>query len=131
MYQNLRMIWRQRRRMFKVPNQFRLHGGNMGSSDLAGNNGAFLVELRKCQRLRCIASDQMGWEHVSVSRTDRLPLWSEMCEIKDMFWDKQDCVVQYHPPESDYINNHPNCLHMWRQVGKEFPRPPSIMVGVR
>lgn len=37
---------------------------------------------------------------------------------------------QYHPPKSAYVNNHPNCLHLWRPIGIEMPRPPSIMVGI-
>jgi hypothetical protein len=40
-------------------------------------------------------------------------------------------VIQYHPPESEYVNNHPNCLHLWRPTGCALPMPPSIMVGVK
>ena len=52
-----------------------------------------------------------------------------MCQIKDMFWGPEDCVVQFHPPEADYVNNHPNCLHLWRSIDVEMPRPDSILVG--
>jgi hypothetical protein len=90
-----------------------------------------MVKVGHGQILRVIASDQFGWEHVSVSRKDRCPTWEEMCQIKDLFWDDTDCVVQYHPPRSEYVNNHPHCLHLWRQVGCNFPMPPSIMVGVK
>ena len=76
-----------------------------------------------------IASEEMGWEHVSVSRSDRSPTWEEMCQVKDLFWDDTDCVIQYHPPKSDYVNNHPYCLHLWRPIGIELPRPPSFFVG--
>jgi hypothetical protein len=40
-------------------------------------------------------------------------------------------VVQYHPAKSEYVNNMPNCLHLWRPVNEAMPTPPSIMVGVR
>jgi hypothetical protein len=73
----------------------------------------------------------MGWEHVSVSRQDRCPLWDEMCQIKSMFWDEDDCVIQYHPPRSEYVNLHKNCLHLWRPIGIELPMPDSIMVGFK
>lgn len=76
-----------------------------------------------------IASDGMGWEHVSVSLPSRCPTWEEMCYIKNLFWDETDTVIQYHPPKSEYVNAHPYCLHLWRKIGYEFPLPESIMVG--
>src|SRR5262245_59480517 len=54
-----------------------------------------------------------GWEHVSVSTQRRTPNWAEMCFVKDMFWEAEETVIQFHPPESKYVNNHPFVLHMW------------------
>lgn len=116
---------------FHVPEKFRVRAGRLASDASFGNNGAFELTLRHSQKVFVIASDQLGWEHVSVSRRDRCPTWDEMCQVKAMFWDAADCVVQYHPPEAEYVNNHPNCLHLWRPVGLEIPAPPSIMVGVK
>ncbi len=80
-------------------------------------------------------SDEVPWEHVSLRANDyrgeRVPTWSEMCMAKKMFWDEEECVVQYHPPKSDYVNNHPNVLHLWKPIGIDIPRPPSIAVGIR
>ncbi len=74
-----------------------------------------------------------GWEHVSLRAKDysgeRVPTWSEMCWAKDLFWDDEECVAQLHPPKSEYVNCHPNVLHLWREVGAQFPRPPSLLVG--
>jgi len=39
-------------------------------------------------------------------------------------------VVQYHPPKSDYVNNVDNCLHLFRPLNAEMPRPPKSMVGL-
>lgn len=64
-----------------------------------------------------------GWDHVSVGRKDRIPLWVEMCWIKDRFFAPEDCVVQFHPPASKYVNTHPNVLHLWRQQDGAFPLP--------
>lgn len=96
---------------FHVPEEFRLDMAPRGKGH-PGNNGMFLCKVAHGQSLRVIASDGGGWEHVSVSRTDRCPTWKEMCQVKDLFWDDTDCVVQYHPPKSDYVNNHPYCLHL-------------------
>ena len=70
------------------------------------------------------------WEHVSVSRADRCPTWDEMCLVKDMFWHEQETVVQFHPAKSDYVQNHPFCLHLWKFRGGHR-LPPSILVGIK
>ncbi len=103
--------------------------------------GAFYLEGPCAKDLFCIASDGGGWaisklpgqpwEHVSVSTNSRPPNWEEMCFIKDLFWEAEDCVVQSHPPRSEYIDCHPYCLHLWRPCVDKFPRPPSIAVGPR
>src|SRR6266446_8335631 len=108
--------------MFKVPNQYRIRDGELGSTDEIGNNGAFLI-LYQSFHLRVIARDGIGWEHVSVSLPNRTPNWRERCFIKDVFWDEEDVVIQYHPKKSEYVNRHDTCLHLWRLVGQEIPTP--------
>jgi hypothetical protein len=112
---------------------YRVRTGLFKSEDDAGNNGMFIVPSYtfSTAHMTVIASDGEGWEHVSVSRQDRCPNWGEMCRIKNMFWDEEDTVVQFHPAKSEYVSNHEFCLHLWRQAGKEFPRPPSILVGIK
>lgn len=96
-----------------------------------GGNGVFKVYV--CGRsFRVIASDGGGWEHISVSPCNKkrqtCPSWEEMCEIKDMFFGPEERVVQFHPPASEYVNNHPYCLHLWKPVGVEMPHPPMRFV---
>ena len=79
--------------------------------------------------MRIVASSGEGWEHVSVSRANRCPNWPEMCQVKRMFFGPDECVIQYHPPENNYVNNHPFCLHLWKPVGADIPQPPEYMVG--
>ena len=73
--------------------------------------------------------------HVSVSvrdgrfAADRTPTWEEMAWVKDLCWEPEECVIQFHPPKSDYVNHHAGVLHLWKPVGIEIPRPPSITVG--
>lgn len=112
-----------------VPNKYRMRVGPIGSDDSTGNNGAFLIPTRPGQPpLRVIASDGEGWEHVSVSLPNRCPTWDEMCKVKGLFWDDEDCVVQFHPPKRDYVNLHPYCLHLWRPVGVTIPLPDLALV---
>lgn len=70
-----------------------------------------------------------GWEHVSVRREKHVPNWQEMCFVKDLFWAQEEMVVQYHPPRSQYVNNHPHVLHLWRWTKGTFPMPPAILIG--
>lgn len=116
---------------FHVPNQYRIREGYMSSDDSYGNNGAFIVPFKSphTMLLSVIASDGEGWEHVSVSLKSRCPTWAEMSYIKDLFWDDEDMVLQYHPPKSAYVNCHPNCLHLWRPIGVTIPCPPSYLIG--
>jgi hypothetical protein len=116
---------------FRVPNKFRVREGKMGSDDSIGNSGAFIIKLKHSQTVFVIASDALGWEHVSVSRRDRCPTWEEMCQIKNLFWEDTDCVVQFHPPKSEYVNNHQFCLHLWRPTNQQLPMPASLLVGLK
>jgi hypothetical protein len=76
-----------------------------------------------------MASSEFGWEHVSVSRINRCPNWPEMSHIKTLFFKDDETVMQLHVPSSDHINEHPNCLHLWRPTSTEIPRPFDWMVG--
>ena len=118
---------------FHVPEKDRLKSGVMGSDKSLGNNGAFFVRSLKHAGIvfKVIASDGEGWEHVSVSLPTRCPIWSEMCFIKDMFWNDEDSVIQFHPPKSQYVNCHPFCLHLWRSTTGELILPDSILVGIK
>ena len=116
--------------MFECPEKYRYH-----YPPSYGNNGLFMIPLAKKGKkkliAKVIASDGAGWEHVSVSlNRDRCPLWEEMCKIKALFWGPEDVVVQYHPAESNYVNLHPYCLHLWRpNDGNELRTPEAWMVG--
>ena len=82
-------------------------------------------------KLYAMASPKDGdWYHVSISKLKHCPNWTEMCFIKDLFFEDEDVVVQFHPKKSEYVNNAKNCLHLWKWNGGEFPTPPADLVGV-
>lgn len=103
--------------------------------ELFGNDGdetsgMFLVPSCKDHKLmRVIASSGDGWDHVSVSRPDRVPNWYEMEQVKRLFFEPHETAMQLHVPVEDHLNIHPNCLHLWRPTDIEVPRPPNWMVG--
>jgi hypothetical protein len=122
----------------KFPEQYRLRKGKMASAP-GDPFGMFIVppNARRRESIRIIATDGLDpdsdlprWEHVSVSLATRCPTWDEMCLVKSLFWDDEDCVMQLHPPRSQWINNHPTCLHLWRPLEQTIPLPPPITVGL-
>jgi hypothetical protein len=130
---------------FHVPEELRVlrckQAPHLETDHRAGNNGLFYIppNMRRPVRLVCIASDGTDWEmaglepptweHVSASTAARCPTWEEMCYVKELFWDEEDTVIQLHPPRSEWVNDHPYCLHLWRPIGVEIPRPQRITVG--
>ncbi|MFA5158143.1 MAG: hypothetical protein WC451_03105 [Patescibacteria group bacterium] len=77
-----------------------------------------------------IASWGEGWDHVSVSilHKKRMPTWGEMCMVKDLFWNPEETVIQYHPAKSSYVNVHPWTLHLWQPHNLEIPVPRTWLV---
>jgi hypothetical protein len=115
---------------FKVPEKYRVTRGYQGTPSNCGNYGMFYIPRPgKNAPLKIVASDGLSWEHVSVSLPDRTPTWEEMCLVKDLFWDEDDVVIQYHPAKDQYVNLHPNCLHLWRPVDQKIPVPHKALVG--
>ena len=118
-----------RKKPSKSLEKHRIKTGVLKSDRSYGNNGAFLVPYRKGIDLSVVASDQGGWDHVSVSLPAMTPTWPMMCFIKDLFFEKNEVAVQFHPKEEDYVNFHKHCLHLWRLRDIAFPTPPTWMVG--
>lgn len=114
--------------MIRYPEQHRIRSGAMASAT-GDDGGAFRLTLPTGEKCNVVASSGFGWEHVSVSMPHRCPTWAEMCFVKKLFWEPEDCVVQYHPPQSNYVNVHPYCLHLWRALDSQMPTPPHWMVG--
>lgn len=116
----------------------RILTGPHASNRQWGAYGKFRLPLRKgpASWLVIVASggdpaDELsgGWEHVSVSTAVRCPTWEEMCVVKDLFWNEDEAVVQFHPPRAQYVNCHAYCLHLWKPP-YALILPPRFMVGV-
>lgn len=105
-------------------------GETFGAFRLAGPCGTTLL---------CVVGDGIGWEefglplpaweHVSVSTATRCPTWKEMEWVREQFWRDDETVIQFSVPRADHLSLHPYCLHMWRPIGVEIPRPPAITVA--
>lgn len=91
--------------------------------------GRFVLLTPTNRLMTVVASDGLGWEHVSVSLRDRCPTWEEMCWVKSLFWDEEEVVIQYHHAKSQAVNYHPYCLHLWKPLGVTLPIPDVVLVG--
>lgn len=107
------------------------------ASGTGDRHGAFVVICPKTNRsLRVVSGPADAeawaaagfsgepWDHVSVSCQFAPPSWDQMCLVKSLFFEPDECVVQFHPPQADYVNIHPNVLHLWKPP-YPVPLPPK------
>ena len=97
--------------------------GSMGDS----GNGAFELKVRG-EKYIVVASNGGGWDHVSVSHKHKIPSWRTMCEIKGLFFEDSEPVMQLHPAQENHINICHTCLHLWRPQRQEIPLPNKLLV---
>lgn len=57
--------------------------------------------------------DGKRWLHVSLARPTRLPSYSDMTMVKDLFIGPQATALQVFAPRSRHVNLHQCCLHLW------------------
>lgn len=107
----------------------RLYGFRHGKD--GGSCYANLISSKRTTDCCIVFSWGGGWDHVSASFPSRTPTWAEMAEIKRMFFREDEWCVEYHPAESEYVNMHPHCLHIWRPQKVDIPTPPAWMVGLK
>lgn len=120
-------------------NQHRVRTGPRASDDSFGFCGQFVFRVNGVLVLAqasdgALKEGEPRWQHVSVSLVKTpsfVPSYESMCKIKDLFWEPQDWVVQFHPAKSEYVNMHPGVLHLWRPLDQPLPTPPHLMVGFK
>jgi hypothetical protein len=104
--------------------ELKLYGGRGND-----NGGVFAVSSNESGKiLAIVASNDQGWDHVSVSLPNRTPSWGDMEQVKRIFFLPNEIAMQLHVAESNHISIHPNCLHIWRPHGVEIPLPPKGFV---
>ena len=114
-------------------NRHRVREGLFRTGDDAGFNGLFVFAVAGEARLvKAVASDGLGWRHVSVSfqGSAKPPSWAVMDAVCRLFYEPDEWVVQFHAPPARNVNNYPGTLHLWSCVGREFPVPDPKQVGV-
>lgn len=76
--------------------------------------GCIWIDDRKYHVLA--SRNEEGWEHVSVSTppAKKLPSWDVLSRIKNCFWNEDEDVIHWIPKQEEYVNLHPNCMHLWK-----------------
>ena len=112
------------------------------TEDTDGMNGFFVIPLSKEDQTFALvlsgeSNNEIKWEHVSArigytkyhgKLAERIPTWEEMCLLKDLFWGEDEVVMQLHPAKSEYVNDNPNVLHLWKPTDCKIPTPPKVCV---
>jgi len=111
---------------FRIPHPV---NGDLGDAF----NGVFQLYLNGSNLLFCVIASNSGgwgggWDHVSVSTDCRCPKWSEMCQVKELFFKDDEYAIQYHPEKGDDL--HPFCLHLWRPHSKRKIPIPDVAEGI-
>lgn len=60
-----------------------------------------------------VEGDGKRWIHVSYSRRNRIPSYEDGCFVKSAFIGEDRLAVAVYPRESEHVNIHPRCLHLW------------------
>jgi len=80
------------------------------------------------QKMLIVVSGYDGWDHVSVSRKNRPPNWTEMDHVFRLFFAPDETAMQLHVPSTEHVNVHPHVLHIWRPHDTPIPKPPKVFV---
>lgn len=57
--------------------------------------------------------DGKNWIHISVSRIRNVPNYYDMVYVKEQLLGEDSKAIMVFPPRKEWINIHPNCLHIF------------------
>jgi hypothetical protein len=63
--------------------------------------------------------DNKMWIHASMSHPHRLPSYDELKYLKRHFVGTARKAIQVFPAESEHVNLHPNCLHLFSCIDED------------
>lgn len=86
----------------------------------------YACQSRSGLRVICSTADfpdGRDWLHVSVSRVDRLPTYQELKIVKNIFIGADKFAYQVFASDSEHVNIHEFCLHLWCPLTGDLPLP--------
>ena len=73
--------------------------------------------------LRGDYGDDRAWLHVSVAHHGRVPTYTEVKKIKDMWFTEDEKAIMVFPPKKFHVNKYENCLHLYGVIEGDDPLP--------
>lgn len=58
-----------------------------------------------------------GW-HLSISHPRRYPTWDEIAHARYLLVPDAVAMAMLLPPQSEFVNVHENCFHLWQVVDR-------------
>jgi hypothetical protein len=122
-------------------NQFRIKEGEGATTDADGLNGNFKfalagvivqvssseTEIEGYEHLIAVAFDKPQSSIISrLTAKDPVPRCltnEEKMQVKRLFWEDDECVVEYLPAKGSQMPFHFTATHLWRRTFSEFPMP--------
>lgn len=68
-----------------------------------------------------IMQDGKEWLHISFSRKSKMPTYADLQLVKREFIGNDKKAIMVFPEEKNYVNIHPNCLHLWYSAENPIP----------
>lgn len=68
-----------------------------------------------------IMADGLEWLHVSFSRERKMPTYKDLQLVKREFIGNDKKALMVFPEQENYVNLHPNCLHLWYSPHNPIP----------
>jgi hypothetical protein len=65
---------------------------------------------------------------MTEKQVERCPKWDEMKYVKELFFEPNETVIQFHPPIADNISINDYVLHLWKNNNQEIQLPPKYMI---
>ena len=65
--------------------------------------------------------DGREWLHVSFSRKRKMPTYADLLLVKSEFVGIDKKAIMVFPEQENYVNIHPNCLHLWYSAENPLP----------
>lgn len=73
-----------------------------------------------------LQDDGKFWQHISLSRKDKMPTYADMVAVKQKFIGDEFEAIQVFPKAEKHVNIHNFCLHLWVPINHS-PLPDFTM----
>lgn len=103
----------QRERIqLRIPKNWKLISkGSSGGVFQKGNVKAIITSE--------VHGDGRAWIHLSVSKKNSLPTYGDLKRAKKDFLGPESRAMLFFPPESEHVNLHKYCHHLWCCVDED------------